>query len=459
LAGIVAMLAFLKANMASTSQRFLSVSIGKGNLSNTKEIFYMLFVMHLAIALLVLLSVDTVGLILVRDVLNIPPCKVDVACMVIHTMAITMAFTIMMVPYDAMLISRENIPALSFFLVLETLLNVVSITLVGFLHENRLMYYVTLLTLTTICTLILRILYTRRYLESRFKFHRIEDYSVIKSVSSYLGWSTVSSLFVLLRNQGYAFIFNIVGGVIVNSAYGIANQVNALVTYCVEALMQPIRPQIMKNESAGNQEKSIHITLFSTKCILFISTIVIVPLFVFINEVLRLWIADVPPHCASFCRILLIYAYIFCFSNGIKALIESGGEVKGLFVVPGFAHLVTIVVAIALAYFKVSVEIVFSMLILEEMVCCFYRIYLAKRQYDIGIKKYIYRIFIPCNIILLLSLGFTFAIHSYIPHIAIATISCIGGNMLWISITYFFCILNNKERENVHRMYIKAKKH
>lgn len=447
LAGTVAMLAFLKANMSATSQRFISVSLGKGQAKETKEVFYALFVLHFVFALFVLLMIDIIGVFLVENVLNIDTEKIAVANIVVHTMAITTAITILCVPYDSVLISHENILALSILLILETLGNVASIMIVNLFDGDHLIYYTIISCLFVLFIFIIRILYTRKYSETRLRVHRIEKLSVAKSIGSYMGWSTISSVFILLRNQGYAFLFNLVGGVVINSAYGIANQVNAMVTYCVEAIMQPIRPQIMKKESAGDLHVSLTLTFFSTKCILLVCTLVIIPLFIYIDRILPLWIEEVPVYCTSFCRVLLLNAYFFCFTNGIKALIESRGKVKGLFMVPGIMHLITIAFASLLAVLDVNIVVCYSLIIVDQLVCCFYRVRLLHDQFNISPKHFYIKLFIPCILVLMIGMFFCHLVDVSIRNYMISFFVVLLLEMFLVSCMFYLYIFDHAEKK------------
>lgn len=386
LSGIVVMLAFFKATLASTSQRFLSVSMGKGVLENTQEMYYNLYVIHTVMSLLILLIVDIFGVLLVNYVLNIPAGQESVAVMLIHTMAVSTAITILSVPNDALLIAKENLLALSMIVILESVLNLGAVYSLNRIAPNdRLSMYAQLVVSYIFITFVVRHIYVRRYQETHVRIHKLYDFGIIKEIVNYTGWSTISSLFYLIRNQGYAILFNVVGGVIVNSAYGVANQVNGLITYATEALMQPLRPQIMKTESRGNREKSASMMVFASKAMVALLITIITPILIFIDQILCLWIEDVPELAPNFCRILLVSAFLFAFSNSIKALLEAVGDVKRLFSVIGYLHIGALIVSTLLVISGASITIAFSMVAVEEVCASSYRIYLAKKimNYDI----------------------------------------------------------------------------
>lgn len=459
LAGVVVMLAFFKATLASTSQRFLSVSLGKNNPEDTKEVFYLLSILHAAMAIAIILIIDVVGIVLIENFLNIPIGKEYAATVVVHTLAVSTGVTIICVPHDALLISKENIPMLSLFLVVESLMNILSAYMLIFIDaENRLTSYALLTLGYMFLALVLRVLYNRRYVETHVKWHKIIDFSLFKNIFKYTGWSTISSVFYLARNQGYAILFNLTGGVIVNSAYGIANQVNALVSYATEALMQPLRPQIMKAESNGDRNKSVEIVIFSAKVLQLLLTLIIAPLIVYIDIILNIWIHDVPEYAVAFCRILLVAAYFISFSNGIKSLLEAYGDVKALFSVVGYFHIATLIASTILIVFNISITLAYSIIILEEILCTMFRIMLAKKKISIDALNFIKSLVIPCILVFLFSIILLFIIFTLTDNILCNIMNYLFT--VYISIlAYNKYIFNIRESSKIKEMFHNFQKH
>ena len=439
LAGIVVMLAFLKATMASASQRFLSVDLGKNNYAHTKELFYLLFIIHLIFAFFLTVTIDVVGTILVQNALNIPQYKIGVSIVVIHLMALSTGVTILCVPYDALLISRENILYISIFLILESLFNILAIYILSFFEESsRLMIYSSETVIISLVVFLIRIAYNKRYPETKFHYHLIKDWSLMKEISKYMSWNMISSLFVMARNQGFSIAFNIFGGVLVNSAYGIANQVNALVSYATEAMMQPLRPQITKIESSGNHTQSMTMVLFSTKMILALVTIIIIPLIVNMDYILEIWLDEIPQYSVSFCNILLLSAYGYSFSICLKALVEATGQVKNLFVIIGYFHLLSLVIALLLLMFGYGMVWAYSIVAVEEFIGSCYRIFLAKKIVGLNPLMYIRKIAIPslgCFFLLLVLLLF---VKEYVGNFTYLLVALLITILFVITIFYLF---------------------
>src|SRR5438128_1602575 len=104
--GIVAMLGFLNGSMATATQRFISYAQGAGDFEKVKRIFNMSALLHIVIAFVVLALLQIAGFLLFNRVLNITPDRINVAKLVFQFMAISTFFTIISVPYEAVITSH-----------------------------------------------------------------------------------------------------------------------------------------------------------------------------------------------------------------------------------------------------------------------------------------------------------------------------------------------------------------
>ena len=70
LGGIVALMAILNTIMVATSNRFISVAIGKGDISDINSTFNVNFIIHITIAVITLLVAIPIGHVYVYNYLN-----------------------------------------------------------------------------------------------------------------------------------------------------------------------------------------------------------------------------------------------------------------------------------------------------------------------------------------------------------------------------------------------------
>ena len=70
--GVTGLLTFLNGSMAVATQRFLTIELGKNDLKAYNKVFCMAYIIHIALAFVILIIAETIGLWFVNHCLNIP---------------------------------------------------------------------------------------------------------------------------------------------------------------------------------------------------------------------------------------------------------------------------------------------------------------------------------------------------------------------------------------------------
>ena len=110
--GIIVMFTFLNSAMAASTQRFLSFELGKRE--NIHKVFSSSVLIHRIIALIVLLSGETIGLWFVNTQLNIPSLRMDAANVVYQCSIFICLLNIISIPYNATIIAHEKMKAFAY---------------------------------------------------------------------------------------------------------------------------------------------------------------------------------------------------------------------------------------------------------------------------------------------------------------------------------------------------------
>ena len=71
--GVVALLGFINSSMSGSTSRFLSIALGGGIKNNIIDTYNAAKHLHIAIAILIFVLSETIGLWIVNTYLNIPP--------------------------------------------------------------------------------------------------------------------------------------------------------------------------------------------------------------------------------------------------------------------------------------------------------------------------------------------------------------------------------------------------
>ncbi|MDZ7721970.1 MAG: MATE family efflux transporter [candidate division KSB1 bacterium] len=114
-AGVVGMLAFLKAILSSASMRFLSHSLGKNDDLFLKKTFNTALFLHLVLGLALLIIIEVGGYFMFEYYLNIPENRMQAAKTVFHFVTLSTFVTVALTPYDAIMNAHEDLFMLSVF--------------------------------------------------------------------------------------------------------------------------------------------------------------------------------------------------------------------------------------------------------------------------------------------------------------------------------------------------------
>ena len=106
--GTIAMLTFLNVAMAGATQRFMSYAEGEGDIQKQKNIFNVSVLLHFLIAIIVIILLEIVGYFLFKGILKIPDERIGIAKIIYQFMLVSTFFTIISVPYDAVINAHEN---------------------------------------------------------------------------------------------------------------------------------------------------------------------------------------------------------------------------------------------------------------------------------------------------------------------------------------------------------------
>ena len=133
-AGIVSMLSFLTNSLVGSTQRFLSVSQGKGDIRHLKEVFSNSLILHIVLGFLVAVVLGILTPFIFNGFLNIPVGRIEVAEK-LYIMVILMVYASFIAsPFRALLVSHENIVYTSIIDMLDGVLKVILVLVLPKFH-------------------------------------------------------------------------------------------------------------------------------------------------------------------------------------------------------------------------------------------------------------------------------------------------------------------------------------
>lgn len=445
--GILTLLLFLNLTMSTATQRFLSYAMGKGDDVALKETFYFSCILHLGVGVIIFILFEVLGNILLATALQVPVGKEYLATFVLHCMAVSVFASVIMVPYQATMISRENIIYVALVQICEAILKLLlAIWLLRFTGPRLEAYSIGMMVIQMLLTFSYAVYCRRHYFETHFKVHKIQDYTLMKELFKYAGWNLIGSISSLLSTQGISLLLNSFFGVIINAAYGIASQVKGQLSFFSTSIVTATRPQIVKSEGEGNHKRVLSLSATTTKFSFLLVALFAIPLIVEMNYVLLIWLKDVPDYTIDFTRLVIFINMAYLLSLGITLPIESTGNIKKLQICVGGLHFIVLPLGYLMLKLGLTPQNVLEMLLCEMILSSVLSLFISQEVSGLDIKDYMRKVILPLLLVFIMVL-----IGCYMPSLVLKE------SFLRLTITYvislilipslgFVLVLNSSER-------------
>ena len=400
-AGVIAMLAFLKTAMSSSTQRYLSVARGKGDTTQMNAIFNSAIMLHLIISLAIIVVLELLAPFLFGHFLNIEPERMYAGKVIYQTLLFSMFLTIMTVPFDAELNAYENMPVFAIIEVLDAILKLVVALTLQYIAWDKLIWYGIGMALIPLIDLSIKYIYTRaKYKELYITKYLLWNPVVLKQMFNFIGWNTFGALAIVGRNQGLAIILNLFFGTIMNAAYGIANQINSVMGYFSQTLRKSLHPQLMLSQGRGDYARMIRLVFTSSKFCVLVMGVIAIPLIVELPLVLKLWLTDVPQYALEFTQLILLSSLVYQMSAGLMAGILAVGKMRNYQIVISIVMLINIPIAYVLLKVGFAPPWIIVGMVACEVLSLAARLIFAKNLFGLRISQFCWQVILPLLIIL-----------------------------------------------------------
>lgn len=330
LAGTVMLLSFVNGALTVSAQRFFSIAIGENNLDKLNKYYNASLSIHVILGVVIILLLLVIRPFLFGGFLNISEEQGNIGITVYNIMVVSSAFTIMTIPYSAIMSAHEDMVMMAIADIISCLVKLAAAVVILFLKNDLLLIYSFVMLGSAVIKALIEFVWSKiKYKEIKEIKARLVDAKCMKEMFGFVGWNTLGSTAVVVRNQGVALILNVFFGTIVNTAYGIANQVNSLVLSFASTLTNVFSPIIISAKGEGREDRMRETAIFSSKLSFLLSTMLAIPILVFLNEILAIWLVDYPKDTYNFCYYIVLSFIVLQLYPGINRAIYASGKIKG----------------------------------------------------------------------------------------------------------------------------------
>jgi O-antigen/teichoic acid export membrane protein len=415
-AGVVALSAFLPGTMASATQRFFSFALGANDDQKIRKIFSVNCVLYLAIALLALLALETIGLWFVTKHLHVPPARYDAALLLYHVATLTFIIGIFTSPFNAIIVAHEDMHLYAYVSIFDALLKLLSVYLLAHLPGDKLEVYGLLL-------LVIGIINAATYIGIcmwRYKkyqlFRRFEwDLALLREIMGFTGWTLFGQLTTVVRTHAVTVLLNQLFNPAVVAARAVAtsvaNQTNLFSHNFNVSLYSPI----IKSYAAQNKSEMFSLVFNGSKLTFFLMWVFALPLFVEMEAVLRLWLINPPVEATLFTRLALLDALIFSISMPLTTAARAPGKMRFYELTLGIMQLAIFPASWAALKASGDPSSVFVVAIVVSLLMFFVRLVIVHRLTGLPLSGFGRKVIVPVLCVVCLSALAAFGVKWLLP--------------------------------------------
>lgn len=325
--GVLAMFTFISGSLASATSRFFNIELGKKG-GDVNASFNINLVLHCAMAAILLLLAESIGLWYIYHHLNVEAGKLDDAVFVYQVSILTACLGIVNTPYQSLLTAHEKFGFLAMVDTANSLLRLACVVGLTLLPEAGLRLYSLIFALTTATTFVAY--HYKAFIDWRdtIRLRFVRGWGRYREVLVFNNWNLLATMAYMANSSGVDLLLNAFFGTPMNGAFAVSKTVKSSIMNFTGNFDTASAPQIVQSYAAGDRERytylcnklgRINILMFELMCF---------PLLMELHFVLQLWLGNVPAGAYELTFLGIIQGGIALTNGGIFNLINATGRIK-----------------------------------------------------------------------------------------------------------------------------------
>ena len=455
--GAIAMLGFLNTSMAVATQRFMSYSEGEGNVERQKEIFNVSILMHLSIAVIIILVLAILGFVFFNGILSIPIGRENAAYYVYASLIVSTVFTIISVPYDAVINAHENMRFYSIVGILQAVLKLLVAFACLYVTYDKLITYGILMACIPGVTLVIMLSYChKKYDECIINIRRYFKKDVFKEMTTFAGWNFLGISSSMIGNYSQNIILNHFFGVLVNAAMGIVVQLCGQLMVLTNNMMKAVNPVITKLAGSKNEEEMLHWSFTSCRFSYLLLAWIAIPFCFESNFILNIWLKNVPDWTVIFIQLQLVRTLLEQLSLGLNTALNAQNRIKTRNIQSSYLYFIALVVICLLFWAGYPPYMLFISMIVLVVVQTLMKLELCHRYLDMDYSSYFKEVLYP-SVLLTISMVPSGILSSSLMEESLLRTIITFLSMWGVMLVMCFFFFLKKEEKTMHLGVIRRK--
>lgn len=439
--GVVAMFGFINGAMSTSTQRYLTFELGRGDAACLRRVFCTSLFIHALISLLVVILAETAGLWFFYHKMVIPAARMGAAMWVYQFSILATVVMIMSVPYNASIIAHERMSAFAYISVLEVVLKLLVVYLLQIGSWDKLALYAVLIFVVQLGIRALYGMYCSRHFDET-RFRRLWDKTLFREMLGFAGWNLWGNCAGVAFTQGVNLLLNMFFGPVVNAARGISVQVQAAISQFSINFQTAMNPQITKSYAVHDYDYMHSLIFRSSKFTFYLLLLLSLPVMLETDSILRLWLGTVPEHTVTFIRLMLCVTIIDSVANPLMISASATGRVRLYQGVVGGILLCILPLSYLVLKLGGHPASVFVVHLCVCIVAFIVRLYIIRPMIRLSLRNYCRRVVVPCLSVALLAVILPLVLKILLPEgipaflaICLICLLCVSLAAYWLGLS------------------------
>lgn len=446
---VVTMFAFLNGALVTSTQRYLTFDLGKGDFEHLKIVFTTSIYIHALISLVIVLLAETAGLWFFYNKMVIPEERMTAAMWVYQLSIVTMVIQVMSAPYNSIIVAHERMGVFAVISILETILKLLIVYALLIWSGDKLIFYAILVALVS---LLIRVVYTR-YCKKHFEESVLVkgiDRTLLNEMAKFAGWNIWGNLAATLFGTGLNLLLNVFFGPIVNAARGITVQVETAIAQFSTNFLMAVNPQITKLYAQDNLGEMHRLLFRASKFACYLLLMISLPVAMETKSILTLWLKIVPDYTVQFVQILLAILIIDSMARPLMTAAAATGDVKKYQSIIGGILLSIVPIAYIVLKLGGNPTSVYIVHLSVCIVAFIARLLIIRPMISLSLRNFFVSVILPCGLVAALSLASSMAVKMFLPEGMLGTTLVCAISALLVVLFAYSTGLSKGERSFVN---------
>lgn len=447
-AGIIVFFTFINTGLAGASKRYIIAELAKGSVESQRKVFTTTVIAHALIAAIIFIGGETIGLWFLNTQMNIPEGRMVAANFVYQFSILATMTSVMQSPYGSAIVAYEKMSIYSYFTILDVFFKLGIVYLVKVLPGDKLIIYGLLVLVVSLTN---RIIY-RVYCHRKFPmchFVKVWDGKLLKNMFGYMGWQLLGQCSFLVCTQGLSIVINIIYDVTVNAAMAVSQTIVTKVTHFVSNFLVAMNPQLGKYYIRKEYKELNKLLVRASRYSAYLLIIFVVPIMFECEDLLTVWLGNVPKYSAEFCRLTFLCTYFKSINMPMIYVITADEDIKKYQLIVSSFYITCFFSGWGLLSLGFVPYIVIAIRLLSEIILVGVRLHLVDKMVEnFPVKDWLYEVIVKTILIIVIPSILTYFLTKIeYGNIWIRVISVSTLSVTMCSALIYFKGLTDRERE------------